>query len=246
MYLLAGGVIIFVLVQSLFFLIKAWKHGKEIGITPKAMRSTITSSSIFTLAPAISIVATVITLAYSLGFVLPWIRLSVIGNISYEATAAEAALNALGGNLSSPVEDRSMFSAVMWVMTIGSIFPLILMPIFLKKIQGKVGKAAQKNAKWADTMAAAAFIGLIAAFIARAVAGSGNPDITGDGAGVLSVITLLVSIILMLILQKICIKLNLKTLETFAMPISMVGGMAAAMLFAQILPESIAFLEWRG
>lgn len=246
MYLIAVTVICFVLAQSVFFLIKAWRQGKKIGIDVKTMRDTVTSSSIFTIAPAIAIVATVISLAYSLGFILPWIRLSVIGNISYEASAAEAALNALGENLSQPVENKSTFAAVAWVMTIGSVFPLILMPIFLKKIQSKVGKAAQTNAKWADTMAAAAFIGLISAFIARSIAGSGDKDVIGDGAGVLSVITLVISVILMLILQKLCVRFSLKRFETFTMPLSMIGGMAAAMLFAQILPESIAFLEWRG
>ena len=29
LYLIAGAIILFVLGQSLFFLIKAWKHGKE-------------------------------------------------------------------------------------------------------------------------------------------------------------------------------------------------------------------------
>ena len=46
----------------------------------------------FTVAPAISILATVIVLANALGIVLPWIRLSVIGNLMYETTAAEAAM----------------------------------------------------------------------------------------------------------------------------------------------------------
>ena len=39
LYLIAGAVILFVLAQSLFFLIKAWKHGKEIGIDEKKLRN---------------------------------------------------------------------------------------------------------------------------------------------------------------------------------------------------------------
>ena len=243
MYALAAMIIVLVLAQSIFFLVKAWKQGKKIGIDVKKMRDTVTASALFTIAPAIAIVATVITLAYSLGFILPWIRLSIIGNISYEASAAEAALNALGKNLSQPIENMADFGAVAWVMTIGSVFPLILIPIFLKKLQGRVVKT---NNKWGDIMSAAAFIGLIAAFISRAIAGAGKKDVIGDGAGVLSVIALIVSVITMLILQKVSKKFNLDRFEAFTMPVSMICGMGAAMLFAQILPENIAFIEWRG
>ena len=37
---------------------------------------------------ALAIVATVLALSNALGIILPWIRLSVIGNISQETTAA--------------------------------------------------------------------------------------------------------------------------------------------------------------
>lgn len=95
-------------------------------------------------------------------------------------------------------------------------------------------------------MSAAAFIGLIAAFVARAIAGKGEADIIGDGAGVLSVAALLFSVVLMLIIQKIADTKNLKWLDSFTMPFSIIGAMALVMLLAQLLPESIAFLEWRG
>lgn len=246
MYIMALAIVVFVLAQSFFFLAKAWKQGKKLGITSQTLRNTVTSSILFSIAPAISVVATVLTLAYSLGIVLPWIRLSVIGNITYETTAAEAALDALGKSMSQPVETPQEFSAIMWVMTIGSILPLVLIPIFLKKIQGKIGNAAANNAKLADTISAAAFIGLISAFIARSVAGSGKPDVIGDGAGVLSVLTLLISIVLMIVLTKLANRFNLKWLENFTMPLSMIGAMGAAMLLARVLPESLAMLEWRG
>ena len=246
MYIMAAAIVVFVLGQSVFFLVKAWKQGKKLGITTETLRNTVTSSALFSIAPAISVVATVLTLAASLGIVLPWIRLSVIGNITYETTAAEAALSALGKSISQPVETAQEFSAIMWVMTVGSILPLVLIPIFLKKIQRKIGNAAANNAKFADVMSAAAFIGLIAAFIARSVAGSGKPDVIGDGAGVLSVLTLVISIVLMVALTKIATHFHLKWLENFTMPLSMIGAMAAAMLLARVLPESIALLEWRG
>lgn len=185
MYILAGAVVAFVLAQSIFFLVRAYKQGKKIGISEKTMKNTIVSSSLFSIAPSISILATIITLSGALGLVLPWIRLTVIGAITYEVPAAESALNALGqiGGLSQEVTDPMQFSTIAWVMTLGSVMPLVLIPFMLKFIQKKVGGVASKNAAWANTMSAAAFIGLISAFIGRAVLGSGEPDQLGDGAG---------------------------------------------------------------
>lgn len=244
MYGLAAAVIVFVLAQSLFFMIKAWKQGKKLGLSSQTLRSTVTSSVLFSIAPAVSVVATVIVLAKALGIVLPWIRLSVIGNITYETTAAEAALNVFGSSVSEPVQDPQQFSAIMWVMTVGCIFPLILLPIFLKTIQKKIGHAAQTNAKLADVISAAAFIGLIAAFIARSLAGVGTKDNPADGAGTLSLLVLIISILLMVILTKLCTRFNLKWLENFTMPLSMLGAMGAAILLTRYLPAEW-LIEWR-
>ncbi len=246
MYCLGGAVVLFVIIQSLFFMIKAIKRGRKIGIDKKTIKNTIVSSALFTVAPSIAILATVITLAGSLGLVLPWIRLTVIGNISYEATAAESAASIFGQSMTTEITDPTTFGAIAWVMTVGSIMPLILLPILLKKVQNKIGSVASNNSKWADLMSAAAFIGLISAFIAKAIAGKGVAEIVGDGAGILSVATLLSAIIIMTVVKLICDKFSLTRLEPFAMPFSMIGAMGIAMLLAEVLPEAIAFLEWRG
>ena len=216
MIILALCVVAFVIAQALFFLIRAVKKAKELGISKETVKNTIISSALFTVAPAIGIVATVLTLSAALGYVLPWIRLTVIGNISYEVTAATNAIEAYGltGGIANEIKNPEVFATVAWVMTLGSIMPLVLIPIFLKKIQSKIGKAVSSNNAWASVMSAAAFIGLIAAFVAKAIAGKGDPNITGDGAGILSVAALIFSVILMLIMQKIADAKKWKWLES--------------------------------
>ena len=230
MVAIALCVVFFVVAQALFFLVRAVKRAKELGIANQTIKNTIVSSSLFTIAPAIGIVATVLTLSAGLGYVLPWIRLTVIGNISYEVTAATNAVEAFGlaGGISQP------------------IMPLILVPIFLKKVQSKMNKAVSKNSALSSVLSAAAFIGLISAFVARAIAGKGDAHIIGDGAGILSITALISSVILMLIMQKLAGLEKLKWLESFAMPFAMIGAMAIVMIMAQILPADVAFLEWRG
>ena len=92
----------------------------------------------------------------------------------------------------------------------------------------------------------AIFIGLIGAFVARAILGSGKVEEFGDGAGVLSVITLVVAVVSSILLELIAKKRNLTWLEPFVMPIGMIIAMIAAVVFFNVLPEDIARFEWRG
>lgn len=248
MIMIALAIVALVISQAVFFLVRAMKRAKQLGIENSTIKSTVVSSGLFTIAPAIGIVATVLTLSAGLGYVLPWIRLTVIGNISYEVTAATNAVEAYGliGGIANPITDPEVFGTVAWVMTLGSIMPLVLIPIFLKKVQSKIGKATSKNSAWSSVMSAAAFIGLIAAFVARAIAGQGEQEIIGDGAGLLSVSALIFSVILMLVLQKLSTLPKMKWLESFAMPLAMIGAMVLVMVMAQVLPQDIAFFEWRG
>lgn len=247
MMTLGAIVISFVVAESVFFLVKAWKRGKALGIKTEDMKKTVISSTLFTIPPAMAIVATVLALSKSLGIAVPWVRLSVIGNMAYETTAANSAMGAFGaGTIANEITDPMVFSSAVWVMTIGSIMPLILIPLFLKKLQKKMGNVVKKDTKWADSMSAAAFIGIIAAFIGVSLAGvnASESKKPGDSAGVLSLVTLISAIACMLILQKIATKRNIRWLETFAMPISTFFAMGISMLFAAVAPD-IAYIEWR-
>ncbi len=270
LYFIAFGVIAFIFAQSLFFIIKSWKHGRELGIKKETLVNTVTSSILFTIAPAISILVTVFVLAKALGVVVPWIRLTVIGNLGYETVAAETALNNLGGSLSHEITDMKEFSTVVWAMTIGSIFPLTFLPIVCKKLQNKIGGAVSKNEKTkklGDVLSAAAFIGIISAFLARAINGctvTSEPVLDSSGAqlineagekvtqkvisessGAISILTLVFAIVFMLLLTLLCRKVKaLEKFESFAMPLSMFGAMGCAVLFTNVLPESIATFTW--
>ena len=82
----------------------------------------------------------------------------------------------INSGITEKITDPAVYAGVAWVMTLGSILPLILIPIILKKIQKGVSNVASKNSKWMDVMTAAAFIGLISAFIGRGLAGTGKAN----------------------------------------------------------------------
>ena len=247
-------VIAVILGQSIHFLVKAYKQGKKIGIETSTMKSTIISSALFSITPALAIVATILALAPSLGIILPWIRLSVIGNLMQETSAATAAVEALGhGGLTSEITDPTEFTAVAWVMALASMMPLVVLPFVLKRLQSGMKKVTGKSdTKLVDSLSAAAFIGLISTFIARAIIGQDTGKVVdgvvkshSDGASVMSIATLVSAVIFMLVLSKIAEKFKLRWLENFAMPISMFAALGVAIILTQVLPESISSLEWR-
>ena len=144
LYLLAVIVIVFVLAQSAFFLIRAYRRGLELGFSAAQLKKTILSTAVFTIAPAISILIGIVTLSKFLGIPLPWIRMSVIGTITYELPAATSTANALGLSLSDMITDPKVYSAIAWVMTLGIIPSIILPPLLMKKIQGGMLKLKNK------------------------------------------------------------------------------------------------------
>ena len=258
MYGLALFVVAFVIVQSAFFMAKANKRAKEIGMDKAVVKQTIFSSVLFTIAPAISILATVLALASALGIVLPWIRLSVIGNLAYETVAADTALGVIGSSLANEVKDPKAFSTIAWAMTIGSCFPLVLLPFLCKKVHmamnkvmsgkkketddGEAKEEKKSGVNIGDVISASAFIGIVAAFISRAVAGV---EKGGVSAGFMSISVLLSSMIFTIALDFLCRKKNLKKLEAFVLPIAMFGAMGIAVLFTQVLPADLVNFTWR-
>lgn len=230
LFVLAGAIIVFVIAQSLFFMVRAYKRGKALGIDTAQMRKTMISTAVFTIAPAVSILLGVITLSKFLGLPLPWLRLSVIGAITYELPAATSTANALGISLSETVTDPSVYTAIAWVMTLG-IFPgLIWVPLFIKKIQGGLMKIKNKDGKWGDILMTAMFLGMISAFLGMVFA-----DIRSGLKGWIPIFVLLFSSFLMGICGILIKKCNMKWLENYALPISMLGAMVFTAVITPVI-----------
>ena len=230
LFILAGVIILFVIAQSLFFLIRAYKRGIALGIDTAQMKKTMISTAIFTIAPAISILLGIITLSKFLGLPLPWLRLSVIGAITYELPAATSTANALGVTLSETITDPKVYTAIAWVMTLG-IFPgLIWVPLFIKKIQGGLMKIKNKDSKWGDILMDAMFLGMISAFLGMVFS-----DIRSGITGWIPIFVLLFSALMMGICGILIRKCNMKWLENYAMPVSMLGAMVFAMVISPMI-----------
>lgn len=230
LYIIAACVILFVIAQSLFFLIRAYRRAKELNMDMKQIKRVIISSAIFTIAPAVSILLGVITLSKFLGLPLPWIRMSVIGALTYELPAATSAANVFGISLSETITDPKVYSAIAWVMTLGILPSIILVPLLLKKIQKGLLKIKDKDAKWGDLFSTALFLGMIAAFSGMVFA-----NVRTGLAGWIPVFVLAFSAVIMAICGLLIKKCNMKWLENYALPISMLCAMAFAMVITPMI-----------
>ncbi|MBQ8351351.1 MAG: DUF5058 family protein [Clostridia bacterium] len=227
LFVMVGILIAAVLGQSVFFLWRALSHAKKKGMDKAIIRKTITSSIVFTIAPAISILVGVITLSKSLGVPLPWLRLSVIGSLSYETIAAESALRELGLGLEQTIANAADYVTVAFVMTTGIVIGLLLVPLITKKIQGGMLKIESKDKRWAEIFNNAMFLGMISAFLGYVFC-----DVTlvfsGNTTGLIPVFVMLTSAVVMAICGLLSQKLRIRWITDYALPISLISGMAVA------------------
>ena len=264
-FLVAGLLIAVVLGQSIFFLLKALKRSKQLGMDQKKIRKTIRTAAIFTIAPAVAIVISIITLSKNLGLPLPWLRLSVVGSLSYETVAANNALNAMDQFLGSPIPlTAQQYLNVVIVMTISIMMGIWLVPAIGKKLQNGMTKLGNRDAKWADTFQNALFIGMIAAFLvyvfcdvsqlwtadangliaktATEVVDGSQVDVTRyypRTTGLVPVCVMAVSALTMMICGLLMRKPKLKWLSDYALPISLIVGMAAAIPLTALLGQEV-------
>lgn len=230
LYLLALLICLFVLAQSLFFLVRAWRRGKQLGMSAEKLRKAMISSVVLTLPPALAIIIGVVTLSKFLGIPLPWIRLSVIGAITYELPAATATANVLGISVSDTISAAASYASIAWVMTLGILPSIVLPPLLMKKIQSGVLKIKNKDARWGDIFMDALFLGMISAFLGMVFS-----DVRSGPKGMIPVFTLMVSAGLMALCGLLIKKCGMKWLETYAMSVSIVGAMAFAAVITPLL-----------
>lgn len=255
LYLIVGILVAVVMAQSIFFLIKALRRSKALGMDQKKIRKTIRTAAIFTIAPAVAIVISIITLSNKLGLPLPWLRLSVVGSMSYETVAANNALSAMGQSLGSAVALQAQeYLNVLLVMTISIMMGIWLVPVIGKKLQNGMASMGNRDAKWAEIFQNSLFIGMIAAFLGYVfcdVSRLWRADSTGKVAetvtevlengekvektllysntsGMIPVCVMGVSAVTMVICGLLMRKPKLKWLSEYALPISLVLGMASA------------------
>ena len=230
LYIIGAFIAFFVMAQSVYFLVRAVRRGKQLGIATKVMKDAAISSAAFSIVPSVPIVIAMITLAATIGAPFSWIRLSVIGSMSYETMAAGAVAKAADTGITI-----SVYAAIMWVMTMGIISGPLFNLIGFKKYQTKIAQIGERNPKWSKILIDALFMGIIAVmggqFVAKGIAAFSGFHAGGIINGETQFLTLVSGAVLMLIFGLLIKLLKAKWLENFALPVSMIGAVALSVVF---------------
>ena len=228
LFLLAGIIVLIVLAQSVYFLRKAWRRGKEIGMPMDKLKRIVIGTAVFTVAPATAIVISVISLSKKLGIPLPWMRLSVVGAITYETPAAGNGLSAMGlawAKVSSL--SATEYVTVAAVMTMGIMTGIWLVPVVGKKLIGGMIDLERRDKKWGEVFSASLFLGMISAFLGYVFCNFAGV-FRGDLTGLIAPLVMLVSALMMGLCALALKKLGWRWMNDYALPISLLTGMISA------------------
>lgn len=233
MYCIVAVVIVFVIAESVFFFVRAWKRAAALNMDRRRLKKIVASTALYTIAPAVAILLGVIALSKALGLPLPWLRLSVIGALTYETTAAETAARAFGANISQIITDARTYAGISWVMTLGIMPSIVLLPIIGKRVEKGLVRLKSKDEKWGEIFMSALFLGMISAFLGVVFA-----TIREGLIGWVPVFVMIASALIMLVCGLLVKKLKARWLQDFALPISMLGAMALSIPITRLV-ESI-------
>ena len=248
MYLICGGIVAFVAIICIVFMVRAYRMGKAIGMDVSKMKRTIVASTTFAILPSVGILLGVIALSGSLGTPLPWLRLSVVGALHYETQVAEAAAEKVGlSGLSASQMTPTAFSTIALLMGIcimwGMIFSIVTCKKYCAKLNGTAPKKQTDKPKkkkldlsgFGDLAMTALFVGLVSAYIGSYIgtfaSGSGLLKFTGDWIPLAVAAVGAAAMALFIFIRD---KFKAEWVDGFSIAGSMLIAMASAVLFANI------------
>lgn len=235
LYIIVAIILLPVIALCIIFIVMSYREGIKIGMDRKKLNKAITSSAAFTLLPSVSILLGVIALSGSLGIPASWLRLSVVGNLQYEATVAEIAAQQMGVALDSSLLTMNNLVTILMVMTLGIIWGCLLCLFTLKpyseklKIKSNTSSSnSNKKEGFASIAMTAMMIGLCATFVGSYIAKAFVQS------NITPVVTVVVSAVFMALFEYLSKKTKASWLDSFALALSMLAGMAGA-CFLEVL-----------
>ena len=245
MYILYAIVLIFIVSLAVFYLVTSLLRAKKLGMDMLKIKKVITSSISFSILPAIGIALGIVTLVGSLGVAFPAIRLSVIGSLQYETQMADGAANAIAGTTNGleVLMQRGMSATdlvtIASVMTIAIMAGPILVFVFYRRLQPKVGVLLTKTANGGtkkggvnigELLFQVTFIGMTIGYLAMSLT---SPSQNGKYIDAYyNFIALVIAMILMYACDLIITKTKHKWLDSFATPLCMIIAMAVVAIIS--------------
>lgn len=234
---IANGPIVFILcaltigvvaIQAIIFVLMAWRRGQEIGLSKQVMRRTMTNSAVFSIVPSMPIIVMMLALSQALGKYFPWLRLSVVGSAAYEGMAADLAAQSMGlTGFTDPNMTPRIYIIIMFVMSIGIVWGIIFNIFFMTRLD-KFSKSQKEKV-------AGGFITIFSSALFVALLVTLSVPYVANVANIQGIIAFVTSGIVVVILNKVAAVTKWRGLSDFSLPISLIAGMAAVILYVQLV-----------
>ena len=236
MYLICGGIVLFVAIVCVIFMVRAYRAGIALGMDKTKMKRVISSSATFTILPSVGILLGVIALSGSLGTPLPWLRLSVIGALHYETQVAQGAAESIGlSGLNIAEMTPEAFTTIALLMSFCIMWGMVFSVFFNKRYLKRLGSGSKSSGSAAggfgDKAMTAMFIGLVSAYlgsyIGSFVSGKGLLTFQGNWLPIIVAVAAGAAMAFFIWLAE---KKKATWVESFSIAGSMLIGMAVAVI----------------
>lgn len=221
-WLIFGTIVALVVIQCLFFFKKASNRALDLGYTNDDIKKIIKSSISVAVLPTISIAAVLLALIPTLGGVLPWYRISVIGSAPFESMMASLAAEAAGATLTATGMTPKAFGAACLIMSFGGTCYAIFAVGALKPISLVYDKLRSGTAALIAVISSCCLGGVVSAI-------ASNYYDASDVSLAVFAVAALATALLMYIGKK---DVKYKKLDQNASGIATVLGMVAAVLLS--------------
>ena len=198
--------------QAVIFVCKSLNAANALGITKHQINSAVRSSAIASFGPSVVVAIGALGLVLAMGGPISWLRLSFIGAVQYELTAAT--FGAQAANATFETMTPLAFANAVWTMTICSVGWLLMTVLCAKKFDKMTHMIAGNNQKVLGMVSVGAMLGCFGNLCAGRLV---NLD-----AGTVAVIVGFVVMCAMVTLAK---KTGKQWVSDWSLTIAMVSGM---------------------
>lgn len=216
-------VVVFTVVSLRF----AMKRAKELGFTNEQINKVIKSSAVFSIVPSISIDIGLASLSTVVGTPWAWFRLSVIGALFYELTAAGMVTSASGyENMSDFINgtDANLVPAIFMVMSISIIFAAFI-NVFVGKSYHKGVTKFKAKAGDEGTLIISYFTLAMVMVLSLAQLFKGP----------VAILVFATSFLVSILMIKLAKKNNIGWMKEFVLAFALIIGMAMSIVFEGML-----------
>lgn len=225
MWVCCSVAVLVALLQSVLYFRSSIKAGREIGMSDKQMNAAIRSTAIAGVGPGLANMVGVVTLATAIGAPIAWMRLSVIGAVSYEMKLANIGAEAMGVEFGGAGFGTQAFAASVWAMCLGTtiyvLFPMLFANKFDKLSDSVVKGNKAKLGVFAAGCSMGSFAYLTSSYPIKGVqTGNWANLVAALGGGVVYVL-----------MNKLKAKTGKKWIGEWALSFAIFGGLLCAVAF---------------